>query len=55
MVICPKTAFLFFNVHIMRSMRAAQVFLEKGFENVYMVNGGIHAWSLHVDPDVATY
>ncbi|MFT7581581.1 MAG: monothiol glutaredoxin, partial [Myxococcota bacterium] len=38
-----------------RSMQAAQFFLGKGFKKVYNVQGGIDAWSQHVDPSVPRY
>ena len=41
--------------HGRRSYMAAQQLLEQGFTNVYNLEGGIHAWSLHVDPLVPTY
>ena len=41
--------------HGARSMQVA-AFLEKnGFENIVNLSGGIHAWSLQVDPSVPTY
>lgn len=41
--------------HGARSMQVA-AFLEKhGFEQVANLTGGIHAWSLQVDPSVPTY
>lgn len=39
-------------------MRSAQVqhYLEaKGFENLMNLTGGIHAWSLEVDPEIPGY
>jgi monothiol glutaredoxin len=41
--------------HGMRSYRAAQEALTNGYKNVYNLEGGIHAWSLHIDPLVPTY
>ena len=49
------TRIVFHCHHGMRSYRAAQQALEKGYSNVYNLEGGIHAWSLHVDPLVPTY
>ncbi|MEC7987534.1 MAG: Grx4 family monothiol glutaredoxin [Myxococcota bacterium] len=41
--------------HGMRSQRAALVAIEKGFRQVYNVQGGIHAWSQYIDPEVKIY
>lgn len=38
-----------------RSMRACQFLIAQGFEKVYNLEGGIHHWSLDVDPNVPTY
>jgi rhodanese-related sulfurtransferase len=38
-----------------RSMRACQFLAQQGFENIHNLDGGIHKWSLEVDPDVPTY
>ena len=38
-----------------RSQLAAKHFSKLGFSNVSNVAGGIHAWSLEIDPDVPTY
>lgn len=38
-----------------RSQRAAEHFLRMGFRDVHNLQGGIDAWSLHVDPDVPRY
>jgi monothiol glutaredoxin len=38
-----------------RSNIAAKHFRKLGFEDVYNVAGGIHAWSQRVDPSVPTY
>ncbi len=38
--------------------RSAQVtawLRQQGYENAINLNGGIHAWSMTVDPDVPTY
>ena len=52
----PKDTRIVFHCHHgMRSYRAAQQALENGYTNVYNLEGGIHAWSLHIDPLVATY
>lgn len=47
---------LYFHCHHgVRSLRAAQHFLELGFREVYNVAGGIDAWSQQVDPAVPRY
>ena len=39
----------------MRSQRAAEMLLQAGFERVSNLAGGIHAWSVEIDPKVPTY
>ena len=41
--------------HGMRSQQAASHLLTMGFEDVHNLQGGIDAWSLHVDPEVPRY
>jgi rhodanese-related sulfurtransferase len=41
--------------HGMRSANVQQYLEAKGFENLMNLSGGIHAWSLEVDPAVARY
>ena len=41
--------------HGIRSMQAANQLLSQGFKNLYNLDGGIEAWSLHVDPTVPRY
>jgi monothiol glutaredoxin len=41
--------------HGMRSQRAAEHLLKLGFRDVYNLQGGIDAWSAHVDPNVPRY
>lgn len=41
--------------HGMRSAQAASHLLAQGFRDVYNLQGGIDAWSLHVDPNVPRY
>lgn len=41
--------------HGMRSQKVQDFLISKGFENVVNMQGGIHAWSLEVDPEVAQY
>jgi rhodanese-related sulfurtransferase len=41
--------------HGLRSMQVAAFLASHGFEHVANVAGGIHAWSLNVDPTIATY
>jgi len=38
-----------------RSNVAANHFRKQGFSEVYNVTGGIHAWSMEIDPSVPTY
>jgi len=41
--------------HGIRSMQAASQLLERGYSNVYNLEGGIDAWSMHVDSSVPRY
>jgi len=41
--------------HGSRSQRAAEELAQQGFREVYNLTGGIHAWSMDVDPDVPMY
>jgi len=41
--------------HGVRSRMAAEWLLHAGFEDVSNVEGGIDAWSLHIDPAVRRY
>ena len=41
--------------HGMRSQQAAEHLLRMGFKEVHNLQGGIDAWSLHVDPDIPRY
>lgn len=41
--------------HGMRSAHVQQYLGAKGFNNLMNLTGGIHAWSLEVDPEVPTY
>ncbi len=41
--------------HGARSMQVAAFLEQHGFEQVANLTGGIHAWSLQVDPSVPTY
>jgi len=38
-----------------RSERAVQLLQERGFKNVFTLEGGIDAWSDEIDPDVPKY
>jgi rhodanese-related sulfurtransferase len=38
-----------------RSLRAVQWLREHGFERTTNLTGGIHQWSLQIDPSVPTY
>lgn len=49
------TPLVFVCHHGVRSLQAAQHFLERGFQEVYNLEGGIDAWSLHVDQAVPRY
>jgi len=46
---------VFYCHHGMRSQQAASHLLAQGFRDVHNLQGGIDAWSVHVDPDVARY
>jgi len=46
---------VFFCHHGMRSQQAATHLLAKGFRDVHNLQGGIDAWSAHVDADVPRY
>ena len=41
--------------HGNRSRRVAEFLVRNGFEKVFNIAGGIHAWSTDVDPSVPTY
>ena len=41
--------------HGMRSMQAAEFLEQQGFENIHNLQGGIHAWSMEVDPNMPRY
>jgi len=41
--------------HGIRSMQAAQQLLGKGFKRVYNLDGGIDAWSIHIDTAIPRY
>lgn len=45
----------FYCHHGVRSLRAAEHFRERGFREVYNLEGGIEAWSRDVDPEVPRY
>ena len=52
----PKETKLVFHCHHGgRSQAAAERFLAEGFTNVHNLEGGIDAWSLHVDDSVPRY
>jgi len=38
-----------------RSMQVAQFLVRHGFDQVFNISGGIHAWSTSIDTNVATY
>ena len=41
--------------HGMRSMQAAGQLLAQGYRNVYNLEGGIDAWSIHIDNAIPRY
>lgn len=52
----PKDAPIAFLCHHGgRSAQAGMYFAQQGFADVYNVVGGIDAWSLDVDPEIARY
>ena len=51
----PDTVLVFHCHHGGRSMAAAQHWVNRGFRQVYNLEGGIEAWSLNVDPDIPRY
>ena len=53
--LAKDTVLVFQCHHGMRSMGAAQSWMNEGYTKVFNLQGGIHAWSTHVDPMVPTY
>ena len=49
-----KTIIVFCH-HGMRSANVQQYLEAKGFDNLVNLAGGIHAWAVEVNPDLATY
>lgn len=49
------TRLVFICHHGPRGVNAAEQFLGLGFTDVHNVTGGIHAWSVEIDPDVPQY
>ena len=41
--------------HGMRSLKAVEYLKAKGFNNVVNLAGGIHEWSIKIDPRIPTY
>lgn len=41
--------------HGMRSANVQQYLIACGFDNVFNLAGGIHAWAIQVDPEMARY
>lgn len=41
--------------HGMRSYQVGLYLLNQGYEPVYNLTGGIHAWSTHIDPQCPVY
>ena len=56
-VLAPDRAspLVFMCHHGIRSLQAAERFVQKGFRSVYNLNGGIDGWSASVDPSVPRY
>ena len=52
----PKdTGIAFLCHHGNSSQGAAEYFRKKGFTNISNVAGGIHAWSMEIDPSIPAY
>lgn len=51
----PETPIIFQCHHGIRSQQAAEYFRQRGFQNLYNVQGGIDAWSQFVDGTVPRY
>ena len=51
----PDTPMVFQCHHGIRSQHAAEYFRQKGFRNLYNLQGGIDAWSQLVDASVPRY
>lgn len=41
--------------HGVRSLKAAHILLEHGYENVKSMSGGIHDWSVSIDQKIPIY
>ena len=41
--------------HGMRSLKAVEYLIAKGFDNVVNLDGGIHEWSTKIDPTIPIY
>jgi rhodanese-related sulfurtransferase len=41
--------------HGMRSQQVAMFLASRGFEHVFNLSGGVHAWAEQVDPQMPTY
>jgi len=41
--------------HGNRSARVAMFLLQKGYQDVYNLSGGVDAWARQIDPTMATY
>jgi monothiol glutaredoxin len=50
-----NTRLVFHCHHGIRSLHAAEYFLQQGFKDVYNLEGGIDAWSQTIDPSVRRY
>lgn len=52
----PKDApIVFYCHHGVRSLAAAQHYVERGFRRVYNLTGGVDAWSREIDPSLPRY
>ena len=41
--------------HGVRSLKAAHILQEHGYEKVKSMSGGIHEWSVSIDPEIPVY
>lgn len=41
--------------HGIRSLKAAMILKQNGYDNVLSLEGGIHAWALHIEPTMSKY
>ena len=51
-----RNSIMIFQCHTgVRSQSAAEYFRDQGFTRVYNLSGGIDAWSVEIDAEVARY